>query len=84
MTYNSEMFFDEFQDIVGVDINLNSYRFIQFSNGDTIQYDEKLFKKLLDYIEIIDKQGYQNLSKNQIKKLKKLIKTFSWRIEYDI
>jgi len=79
-----DLTFQDFGKFVGCDVNLTSEKFLTFSNGFSVEFDEKFLKEYLSFLREIDKKGYQNLTKDEKRKLKKYTKRIEWYIEFII
>ena len=60
-------------EVIGIDINVVN-NFIAASDGYILDYDREYLKKMYKLNKKIDSIGYNNLSKNQLKQLRKLVR----------
>ena len=72
-----EPVFNNIGESIGVDVNVVN-NFITCSDGYVLDYDRNYLTQLFKAIKKIDSIGYNNLSKNQLKRLKKIIRRNEW------
>ena len=80
-TYEGEeLSFKPFNKAVSMDVNIK-HNFAKLSDDKEIDYDREFFKNIVKDLNKLDKIGYQNLSKKELKKLQKLYRRLDWYIE---
>jgi putative transposase len=80
-TYEGEgLSFKPFNKAVGMDVNIK-HNFAKLSDDKEIDYDRDFFKNIVKDLNKLDKIGYQNLSKKELKKLQKLYRRLDWYVE---
>jgi Transposase and inactivated derivatives len=80
-TYEGEEpVFKPFNKAVGMDVNIK-HNFAKLSDDKEIDYDRAFFKSIVKDLSKLDKIGYQNLSKKELKKLQKLYRRLDWYVE---
>jgi putative transposase len=80
-TYEGEeLSFKPFNKAVGMDVNIK-HNFAKLSDDKEIDYDREFFKNIVKDLNKLDKIGYQNLSKKELKKLQKLYRRLNWYVE---
>jgi putative transposase len=80
-TYEGEeLSFKPFNKAVGMDVNIK-HNFAKLSDDKEIDYDRDFFKSIVKDLNKLDKIGYQNLSKKELKKLQKLYRRLDWYVE---
>jgi len=80
-TYEGEeLSFKPFNKAVGMDVNIK-HNFAKLSDDKEIDYDREFFKNIVKDLNKLDKIGYQNLSKKELKKLQKLYRRLDWYVE---
>ena len=72
-----EPVFNNIGNTIGVDVNVVN-NFITCSDGYVLDYDREYLFQLFKAIKKIDSIGYNNLSKNQLKCLKKIVRRNEW------
>ena len=72
-----EPIFNNIGESIGVDVNVVN-NFITCSDGYVLDYDREYLSQLFKAIKRIDSIGYNNLSKNQLKCLKKIVRRNEW------
>jgi len=83
-TYEGEeLSFKPFNKAVGMDVNIK-HNFAKLSDDKEIDYDREFFKSIVKDLSKLDKIGYQNLSKKELKKLQKLYRRLDWYVELNI
>ena len=73
----NEPIFNNIGNTIGVDVNVVN-NFITTSDGYVLDYDRNYLSQLFKAIKRIDSIGYNNLSKNQLKCLKKIVRRNEW------
>ena len=72
-----EPVFNDIDNTIGVDVNVVN-NFLTCSDGYVLDYDREYLSQLFKAIKKIDSIGYNNLSKNQLKCLKKIVRRNEW------
>ena len=72
-----EPVFNNIGESIGVDVNVVN-NFLTCSDGYVLDYDREYLSQLFKAIKKIDKLGYNNLSKNQLRRLQKIIRRNEW------
>ncbi len=76
--------FKEYGKALGVDVNLTAEKFLVSSDGIYTEIEKEVIEELLSYLTRLDKNGYQNITAKEKKKLQKLIRNVSWYIDCKI
>ena len=72
-----EPVFNDIDNTIGVDVNVVN-NFLTCSDGYVLDYDREYLSQLFKAIKKIDSIGYNNLSKNQLKCLNKIVRRNEW------
>ena len=72
-----ETVFNNVGDTIGVDVNVVN-NFLTCSDGYVLDYDREYLSQLFKTIKRIDNIGYNNLSKNQLRRLQKIVRRNEW------
>ena len=72
-----EPVFNNIGESIGVDVNVVN-NFITTSDGYVLDYDREYLSQLFKAIKKIDSIGYNNPSKNQLRRLQKIIRRNEW------
>ena len=72
-----EPIFNNIGNVIGVDVNVVN-NFITCSDGYVLDYDREYLSQLFKAIKKIDSIGYNNLSKNQLRRLQKIVRRNEW------
>lgn len=72
-----EPIFNDIGENIGVDVNVVN-NFLMCSDGYILDYDREYLSQLFKAIKKIDSIGYNNLSKNQLRRLQKIIRRNEW------
>ena len=72
-----EPIFNDIGKTIGVDVNVVN-NFISTSDGYVLDYDREYLSQLFKAIKHIDSIGYNNLSKNQLHRLRKIVRRNEW------
>ena len=72
-----EPVFNDIGETLGVDANVVNNLF-SCSNGYVMDYDREYLRQMFKMLAKIDKIGYGNLSKNQLKKYRKILRRNEW------
>ena len=72
-----EPIFNNIGNVIGVDVNVVN-NFLTCSDGYILDYDRNYLSQLFKSIKKIDSIGYNNLSKNQLRRLQKIVKRNEW------
>ena len=76
--------FKEYGKALGVDVNLTAEKFFASSDGNYVEIDKETVSELISYLKKLDKNGYQNVTAKEKKRLQKLIRKLSWYMDYKI
>jgi len=71
--------FKTFNKVVGMDLNLKN-NFASLSDGYTLDYDRDYMQSTVKVLKDLDKIGYQNLTNEQLQRLKKLHRQLEWYV----
>lgn len=69
--------FNNIGNVIGVDVNVVN-NFLTCSDGYILDYDREYLSQLFKAIKKIDSIGYNNLSKNQLCRLQKIVRRNEW------
>ena len=72
-----EPIFNNIGNTIGVDVNVVN-NFLTCSDGYVLDYDREYLSQLFKAIKKIDSIGYNNLSKNQLRRLQKIVRRNEW------
>ena len=72
-----EPVFNDIGETLGVDVNVVNNLF-SCSDGYVMDYDREYLRQMFKMLAKVDKIGYDNLSKNQLKKFRKIIRRNEW------
>ena len=76
-TQADEPVFNDVGETVGVDVNVVN-NFITASDGHTMDYDREYLSQMFRMVAKIDKIGYNNLSRGQLRRYRKIIRRNEW------